>query len=71
MSLGKTVPIHERMSAQFRVEAFNVFNRFWIPLEQFNNNPDSANFGQIIKGSVAQGNSNFPRQIQLAFKFIF
>jgi hypothetical protein len=71
MSLGKTVHIHERMSAQFRIEAFNVFNRFWMPLEQFNNNPESSNFGQIIKGSAAQGNSNFPRQVQLAFKFIF
>jgi hypothetical protein len=37
----------------------------------FNNNPEDANFGAIIKGTVAQGNANFPRHVQLAVKFIF
>ena len=71
MSLNKTTIIKEQISAQFRVEAFNVFNTFWAPLQQFNNDPNSSNFGQIIKATVAQGNANFPRQIQLGFKLIF
>ena len=72
MSLAKNTQIYkERISGQFRVEAFNVFNTFWMPLQQFNNDPNSANFGQIIKATVAQGNANFPRQIQLGFKLIF
>lgn len=70
-SLGKTYKFNERMSFQFRAEAFNVFNKFWPNTFQFANNPDNSNFGQILKGSVAQGNANFPRQIQLGFKFIF
>jgi hypothetical protein len=71
MSVGKSYHFNERMSFQFRVEAFNVFNTFWAPLQQFGNNPDNSNFGQILKGTVAQGNANFPRQIQLGFKFIY
>ena len=42
-----------------------------FPLQQFNNNPDDSNFGTIIKSTVAQGNANFPRQIQFGVKFIF
>ncbi len=71
MSVSKNTPITERMSVQFRAEAFNIFNTFYFPLEQFNNNVDDANFGSIIKSTVAQGNANFPRQIQFAVKFIF
>jgi hypothetical protein len=71
MSLSKMTRITEKTSFQFRAEAFNVFNRFWMPLQQFVNDPLNAQFGQIIKGSAAQGNANFPRQIQLGFKFIF
>lgn len=71
MSLGKTTHITEKVSFQFRAEAFNVFNKFWTPLENFNNNPNDANFGTILRGTVAQGNANFPRQIQLAFKMIY
>lgn len=71
MSIGKTYHFTERMSFQFRVEAFNVFNKFWPNTAQFGNNPDNSNFGQLLKGTVAQGSANFPRQIQLGFKFIF
>jgi hypothetical protein len=71
MSMSKTVHFTERLSFQFRVEAFNVFNSFWPNTNQFANNPDSSNFGQIILGSTAQGSANFPRQIQLGFKFLF
>lgn len=71
VSISKDTRIRERMSVQFRAEAFNVINTFYMPLQQFNNNPNDSNFGSIIKGTVAQGNANFPRQIQLAAKFIF
>ena len=71
MSLGKMTRINEKVSVQFRAEAFNVFNKFWIPLENFNNDPNNANFGSIIRGTVGQGNANFPRQIQLAFKMVY
>ena len=38
---------------------------------QFSNNLDSSTFGQIIKGTVGTGSTNWPRQIQLGFKFIY
>jgi Carboxypeptidase regulatory-like domain len=71
MSLLKSTHINERVSFQFGAEAFNIFNRFWILKQQFNNNPEDTNFGSITKGTVAQGNANFPRQVQLRFKVIF
>lgn len=71
LSIAKNTAIKERMSVQFRAEAFNVLNTFYFPLQQYTNDPNDANFGSIIKATVAQGNANFPRQIQLAVKFIF
>ncbi len=71
MSLNKTTQITERMSIQFRVESFNVFNTFFFPQQQFNNDPESTLFGTINKGTVGQGSANFPRHIQLALKFIW
>ncbi len=71
MSLNKTTRIRERWSVQFRAEAFNIMNTFYFPLQQFDNNANNATFGQIIKGTVAQGNANFPRQVQLAVKILF
>ena len=71
MSILKSTEISERVRFQFGAEAFNIFNRFWIVRQQFNNNPEDTNFGSINKGTVSQGNANFPRQIQLRFKVIF
>ena len=71
MSLAKNTAITERIRVQFRAEAFNVFNTYWMPLQQFNNDGNSAQFGQIIKGTVGYGNANFPRQIQLGLKLVF
>jgi hypothetical protein len=64
-SVLKTVRIRERMSAQFRVEAFNAFN---TPV--FSANPDltptSVNFGKIFRDN---GQNNNPRIVQLGFRF--
>jgi hypothetical protein len=77
MSLGKLFKITESKSFQFRAEAFNVFNSFWMSGGSgsngghFSNNLDSSTFGQIVKGTVGTGSTNWPRQIQLGFKFLF
>jgi hypothetical protein len=71
MSINKMTRINERMSVQFRAEAFNVTNTFYMPLQQFINDPNDSNFGSITKATAAQGNANFPRMIQFAVKFIF
>lgn len=64
-SVLKSVRIRERMKAQFRVEAFNVFN---TPIFSSNPNltPTSVNFGQIFRDN---GQSNSPRIVQLGFRF--
>jgi len=63
-SVLKKIQITERVRAQFRVEAFNVFN---TPI--FSANPDltptSVNFGRIFRDN---GQSNSPRIVQLGFR---
>ena len=76
MSLDKTFRITESKSFQFRVEAFNVFNSYWMSggsgsNDMFANNLNSSNFGQMVKATVGTGATNWPRQIQLGFKFIY
>jgi len=63
MALFKNFPIGTRARFQFRLEAFNVFNRVNY------NNPNSTitanvNFGKILGAAD-------PRVLQLGFKFIF
>jgi hypothetical protein len=59
----KTAKIMERVSLQFRAEAFNLTNTpiFGAP----NNNVESPAFGTIT------GQSNGPRTIQLGLKLLF
>ena len=66
-SVIKNVKFTERMKAQFRVEAFNVFN---TPVFSANPNltPTSVNFGALFRDN---GQSNSPRIIQLGFRFEF
>jgi hypothetical protein len=64
MSLNKRFIFTEQMNAEFRLEAFNVFN---TPIRNTpNNDPNSTNFG-----FVSNGQRNNPRNVQLGFKFNF
>lgn len=62
MALAKTTRITERLSAELRLEAFNIFNH-----EEFSNpdtNPNSGTFGQVV--------STFdPRILQVAVRLAF
>jgi len=60
-NLAKSIPIKERVSAQFRAEIFNAFNHanFGVPGVQL-----GAGFGQIVSASDA-------RIIQFALKLRF
>ena len=66
-SLIKNTRIREGWNLQFRVDAFNAFN---TPV--FSADPDltptSPNFGKIFPDN---GQSNFPRNIQLGVRFVF
>lgn len=64
LSLFKNNYFHEgKWNAQFRLEAFNAFNRvqFGVPNTQVGN----GSFG------IVSGTANGPRQIQLALKLLF
>lgn len=70
-SLTKTTKLTERLSNEFRVEAFNILNH-----PNFSNPGTSAqfpssSFGVISSTRGPQGDSGSARQIQFAMKFIF
>jgi hypothetical protein len=64
LALAKTTPITERISAEFRVEAFNLFNHTEFTNPDININ--SGTFGQIT--STIQDSE---RIVQLALRFTF
>lgn len=64
MSLNKKFFVREGINGEFRFETFNTFNT--VIHNEPNNNPDSTQFGL-----VSIGQRNFPRQLQLGFKFNF
>ncbi|MDQ6701591.1 MAG: hypothetical protein M3Z36_15540, partial [Acidobacteriota bacterium] len=71
VSLNKTTAINEKYRVQFRAEVFNALNSFFLVGQGYNNDPESSNFGSIVKAAVSAPNSNYPRQIQLALKFLW
>jgi hypothetical protein len=75
MSLTKNFSITERVKAQFRFDAYNVFNH---PVLGFNSNQgntcvDCATGGQItdIEGDASPGSPNGMRQLQFGVRVIF
>jgi hypothetical protein len=67
-SLLKRTRINERMSFQIGFEAFNLMNHNYFGRDQFNTDPNSAQFGSIRPSTVSTQNI-LPRQIQVRFKF--
>jgi hypothetical protein len=71
LSLNKNTRITERVSVQFRIEAFNFTNTYEYGGRQFNNDPEKANFGSLFPSEAGNTETRYPRQIQLAFKILF
>lgn len=67
-NFSKNFALYEDMKLQFRLEAFNVLNH---PLWQsgYDGTSNSPTFGAIPKGPWGQ--SNLPRQVQLALKLMW
>jgi hypothetical protein len=63
-SLFRVFPIHERLRAEFRAEAFNVLNNVIYGIPN-NDMSDPENFGRMT------GTANAPRQLQLGVKLIW
>ncbi len=69
LSIAKDTKIRERVSLQFRTEAFNLFNH--PNFGQPQNNLAVATFGQIIATRTTRGDLGSSRQIQFAVKLLF
>ena len=70
-SIVKQTHIGERITTQFRVEAFNAFNHVNYMLANINNNATDPNFGSIIPSNLGTTAIGQPRQIQLGFKVLW
>jgi hypothetical protein len=66
MSLLKNTPIHENINAQFRIDAFNVFNHIAAG-NPGNNCIDCSGAGIITGMAIGQG----PRQLEFSATFTF
>jgi hypothetical protein len=71
VSFNKMTRITENTRIQFRLEMFNVMNSYQYGNRQFTNNIDDANFGSLFPAQAANTDTSYPRQVQLAVKFIF
>ena len=71
LSLDKTTSIGEKYKIQFRAEMFNSLNSFFLTNQGFDATASNTTFGSIIKAAVSAPNSNYPRQAQLGFKFLW
>jgi hypothetical protein len=69
LSIAKDTKIKERVSLQFRSEAFNLFNH--PNFGQPQNNLSVASFGQITATRTTRGDLGSSRQIQFALKLVF
>jgi hypothetical protein len=69
LSIAKDTKIRERLSLQFRSEAFNLFNH--PNFGQPQNNLAVATFGQITATRTTRGDLGSSRQIQFALKLLF
>jgi hypothetical protein len=69
LAVAKDTKIAERVSLQFRCEAFNLFNH--PNFGQPQNNLAVATFGQITATRTTRGDLGSSRQLQLALKLIF
>jgi hypothetical protein len=68
-SITKNTKLGERLSAQFRVEFFDLFNH--ANLGQPGNVVGAPDFGRITRTRFATGESGSSRQVQLAVKLVF
>jgi hypothetical protein len=68
-AVSKLTRVAERLSLQFRDEAFNLFNH--PNFAQPSNNVAAANYGQILATRTARGDLGSSRQLQLGIKLIF
>ena len=68
-AISKNTLIKERVSLQFRAEAFNLFNHpnFGQPGNSFT----AATFGQITATRTSRGDLGSSRQLQLGLKLLF
>lgn len=71
LSFNKTTRIHERFRVQFRAEAFNIANTYYMNTAGFSTDLESPNFGTLVPGTIGYGSANFPRQLQFAVKLLW
>ncbi len=68
-AVSKNTAIRERVSLQFRAEAFNLFNH--PNFSQPGNNVLSGTFGKVTSTRTPRGDLGSSRQLQLGMKLIF
>jgi len=68
-AVSKNTQIKERVSLQFRAEAFNLFNH--PNFAQPSNNFAAATYGTVTATRTARGDLGSSRQLQLGMKLIF